>query len=268
MPSSSARRSALGSRLLDVAIVPVLLLLWEVGARAGVIDSVSFPAPSEIATTVVSLVADGFPTGITALNHIWASTIRIVVGFAIAVMLAVPLGLVLGRTTVLRRLCDPIINFARSIAALGLLPLFVAWFGVGETTRLLLVAYAAFWVVLVNTIAAVMSVDPVYVEAARALGANRRQVFVQVTLVASLPRIFTGLKVALGVAFLVIVAVEMVGTEEGVGALISQARTFFRSDIAMAGMVFIACMGIVLAALMDWLESALLPWRKGLEGRR
>lgn len=264
MPSSDVRRSRVRNALLDFAIVPVLLIVWELAVRAGVVSSRLFPPPSEIAQTMGSLITDGFPVGITAWTHIKASAFRIVVGFLLAALLGIPLGLALGRSPFVRRLLDPIIGFSRAIAALSLLPLFVAWFGVGETTRLLLVAYAAFWIILVNTTAAVLGVDPVYAEAARALGAKPYQVFVRVTLMAALPRIFTGLKVALGIAFLVIVAVEMVGTEEGVGALIAQAQTFFRSDVAMAGMVFIALMGMILAGIMDWLERVVLPWRKGL----
>lgn len=255
------------SRALDFVSVPVLLVAWEVAVRTALIDGAQFPAPSTVAQTMVSLVVDGFPFGLTAWTHIQASALRILSGFLIASAAAIPLGMYIGTHTLLVRLLDPIIGFCRSIAALSLLPLFVAWFGVGETTRLLLVGYAAFWIVLVNTVAAVRGIDPVLGQAARALGATERQVFARVTLMAALPRIFTGLKVALGISFLVIVAVEMVGTEEGLGALIAQARTFFRSDIAMAGMVFIAIIGFLIASLMDGLERALLPWRKGLEGR-
>ncbi|MFV0253690.1 MAG: ABC transporter permease [Beutenbergiaceae bacterium] len=268
MRSSEGKAARWRSVLLDFAIVPVILIVWELASRTGIIDTTQFPAPSKIGSTIVALINDGFPVGTTAWTHIRPSAFRIIVGFSLATVVAIPLGLLLGRNDALRRFSDPVVGFSRSIAKLALLPLFIAWFGVGETTRLLIVAYTVFWIVLVNTTVAVMGVPPVYHEAARALGANGRQVFFKVTLMAALPRIFTGMKVALGSAFLVIVAVEMVGTEEGVGALISQARTFFRSDIALAGMVFIALMGILLATLMDLLERALLPWRKGLEGAK
>lgn len=265
MPSSKVSRILKNPKVLGLISVVVLLGVWEVSVRVGLLENSQFPAPTTIAQTMISLIVDGFPIGTNAWTHIQASAYRIIMGFLLASVIAIPLGLFVGSRALLVRFVDPIVGFSRSIAALSLLPLFVAWFGVEELTRLLLVGYAAFWIVLVNTIAAVRGIDPVYGQAARTLGANDRQIFFQVTLMASLPRIFTGLKVALGISFLVIVAVEMVGTEVGLGALIGQARTFFRSDIAMAGMVFIAIIGFLIALLMDLLERVLLPWRKGME---
>ena len=159
----------------------------------------------------------------------------------------------------------PVITFARSVATISLLPLAVAWFGVGEVTRVFLITYACFWVIVTNVIDGVKSVDVDLLRAARMLGTSPHQIFYRVVLPASLPRIFTGMKVALGLAFLVIVAVEMVGTIEGLGALIHQTRTLYRSDAAMVGMIFLAIFGYALSKGLDWLEKILLPWSGGLE---
>jgi ABC-type nitrate/sulfonate/bicarbonate transport system permease component len=151
------------------------------------------------------------------------------------------------------------------VATISLLPLAVAWFGVGELSRVFLITYACFWIILTNVIEGIKQVDPDFIRAGRMLGSTRSQLFLRVVLPAILPRIFTGMKVALGISFMVIVGVEMVGTIEGLGALIMQARTFYRSDAAMVGMIFIAMFGFLLSVLLDKLERILLPWAIGLE---
>lgn len=246
-----------------MALGPMVLLLvaWELAAQVGLANSQAFPPPSRIMTTLIDLARDGFPRGTTVDVHIRATMTRIFAGMGLAIVVGIPVGMFLGSSPLLRAAFDPIITFSRSIAAISLLPLLVAWFGVGEVARILLVTYAALWVVLVNTAAAVVAVDRDLQSAARTLGASESSVFWRVTLMASLPRIFSGVRVALGVSFLVIVAAELVGTSLGLGALIQQSRTFYRSDIALAGMIYIGFIGAILSWGVDWLETRLLPWR-------
>jgi ABC-type nitrate/sulfonate/bicarbonate transport system permease component len=255
----------LSERVIGVLTIVVLISLWEVGARAGVLDSYSFPRPSKLAGTFWDLMWIGFPKGITVWGHIWATVARILQGYILATILAIPLGMVIGESHLLDRAANPIITFARSVATISLLPLAVAWFGVGELSRVFLITYACFWIILTNVIEGIKQVDPDFIRAGRMLGSTRSQLFLRVVLPATLPRIFTGMKVALGISFMVIVGVEMVGTIEGLGALIMQARTFYRSDAAMVGMIFIAMFGFLLSVLLDKLERILLPWAIGLE---
>lgn len=254
-----------GDRLIGLAVVLFILLAWELSAAAGLLNNYHFPPPSRLAETFRRLITDGFPRGITAMVHIQATFLRIVKGYALAAALGIPLGLFIGRNALLDRASSPLVTFARSVATISLLPLAVAWFGVGELTRVLLIAYGSFWIILTNVITAVKGVDEHWIRAAKTLGASERQIFFRVILPGSLPRMFGGMKVALGMAFLVIVAVEMIGTVRGLGALIMEARTFYRSDAAMVGMVFIAIVGYLLARGLDRLERWLLPWAVGLE---
>jgi ABC-type nitrate/sulfonate/bicarbonate transport system permease component len=154
------------------------------------------------------------------------------------------------------------------VATLSLLPLAIAWFGVGELSKVLLIAYACFWVMLANVIAGVKYVDPLLVRAARSLETGPAGVFLRVVLPAALPRVFAGMRVALGVGFMTIVGVEMIGTIQGLGALVLEARTFFRSDVTLVGMAVIGLLGFLLAALLERLERVLLPWSRGLESVR
>jgi ABC-type nitrate/sulfonate/bicarbonate transport system permease component len=256
-------------RLSDSAVgalsVVVLLALWEGFSRLGLVNTYSLPRPSKLAQTLWELAVDGFPTGITVWTHVWATVWRILKGYALASVTAVPLGLLIGSSRLLERAAGPVITFARAVATISLLPLAVAWFGVGELARVMLIFYGCFWIILTNVISGVRSVDVSYIRAGLMLGCNRRQMFRRVVLPATLPWVFVGMSVALGVAFMVIVAVEMVGTVKGLGALIMQGRTYYRSDAAIVGMMFLALFGFILSRVLAWLQRVLLPWAQRLE---
>jgi ABC-type nitrate/sulfonate/bicarbonate transport system permease component len=252
--------------LIGVLTLVAILAMWEFAVRMDWLNDFRFPPPSKLAVALNDLTTQGFPRGVTVFSHIGATLQRILMGYIVATLLAIPLGLLIGSREFLDRATNPIITFARSVASISLLPLAVAWFGVGEVSRVFLITYACFWVILTAVIHGYKSVDPVLVRAAQTLGASERQIFYRVMLPASLPRIFAGMKIALGLAFLVIVAVEMIGTIEGLGALVMEARTFYRTDMTMVGMLIIAAFGFLLAKGLDRLERSLMPWSTELEG--
>lgn len=240
--------------------VVAILLVWEGAVQLGLIEARNAPPPSATAQTLLALTVDGFPAGVFIWQHVGMTVLRVVVGFALAAALAIPAGLLIGRQPLLERGTSMIVTFARSVAAISLLPLAVAVLGVGESSKIFIIAFACFWIILANAIEAAKSVDAELVHAARSLGVDARRLFWRVTLPATLPRVFTGCKVALGMAFLVIVAAEMIGTVTGLGALVMEARTFYRSDVAVAGMVVIGVVGLLLTVTLDRLEARLLPW--------
>jgi len=163
---------------------------------------------------------------------------------------------------------QPIVGFCRTVATLSLLPLALVWFGIGESSKIFLIGYGCFWVMLSNVIAAVRLVDPVLLRAARTMDTPPHRVFTRVALPAALPRIAAGARIALGVGFMVIVGAEMIGTTTGLGALIMEARTFYRTDVTMVGMVTIGLLGLAIAAGMTRLERRLMPWMARAEGGR
>lgn len=252
-------------RAVGALTVIILLIAWELASRQGVLSTYHFPRPSRLAATLWDLVVVGFPAGVTVWQHVGATITRIVQGYVLAAAVAIPLGLLVGGVPALDQALAPIVTLARSVATISLLPLAVAWFGVGELARVLLIAYGCFWIMLTNVADGVKSVDRELIRAGRMLGATPGRLFTRVVLPASTPRIFAGMKVALGLAFMVIVGVEMIGTIKGLGALIMEARTFYRSDAAMVGMLFIALFGFALSRLLDRLELVLLPWSGSLE---
>jgi ABC-type nitrate/sulfonate/bicarbonate transport system permease component len=254
--------------LRGAAVVALLLGAWEGAVAIGWLSPFQFPPPSRIGRAGVELIRLGFPDGILLWRHVGVTLLRIVEGFAIAMLLAVPIGLLIGRSNILDRLSAPVVTFARSIATLSLLPLAIVWFGIGELSKVFLIAYACFWVMLTNVIAAVQYVDPVLIRAARTMDVPELRLFRTVVLPAATPRMLSGARVALGVGFMVIVGAEMIGTVHGVGALIMEARNFYRTDISLVGMATLGIMGFALTAGLAVLERKLLPWHTGLEGVR
>jgi ABC-type nitrate/sulfonate/bicarbonate transport system permease component len=251
--------------IVKITTIVVLIVIWEFLSRAGYLNPLHFPSPSKLIATFWELITIGYPTGITVWVHIRATVVRILQGYALAAVVAIPLGLVIGRSYLLQRAANPVITFARSIAVISLLPLAIAWFGVGELARVLLITWGCFWAILTNTIQGARQVDVNYINAGKMLGCGRKQMFWRVILPATLPRIFAGMKISLGVGFMIIIAVEMVGTIKGLGALIQQARFYYSSHIAIDGMIFIGIFGLLISFVLDKLERFILPWAVGLE---
>jgi ABC-type nitrate/sulfonate/bicarbonate transport system permease component len=250
-----------------IAVIGTLLAVWEAGADLGWLRPIQFPPPSKLLRSAYELMSEGYPEGITLSTHLAITVQRILLGYFGAIALAIPLGLAIGWFAVLDRLSEPVIAFCRSVATLSLLPLAIVWFGTGEPSKIFLIGYGCFWVMLSNVIAAVKLVDPVLIRAARTMDTGRLAIFTRVALPAALPRMFAGARVALGVGFMVIVGAEMIGTIRGLGALIMEARTFYRSDITMVGMFVIGALGFLIAVGLRRLEAWLLPWQGREETR-
>jgi ABC-type nitrate/sulfonate/bicarbonate transport system permease component len=263
--SASEGRSSWAKRqawLEPLALIVLIALAWEAAAQLGLLRPTRFPAPSRLITSLVELIVEGYPAGTTLGHHFGLTLQRILGGFAVSSLIALPAGLIIGWWPLLERLTATIVAFCRSVATLSLLPLALVWFGTGEPSKMFLIGYGCFWVLLSNVIAAVRQVDPLLIRAARTLDAGTAEIFVRIVLPAALPRIFAGARVSLGVGFMVVVGAEMIGTVTGLGALIMEARTFYRSDITLVGMAVLGALGFVLTTGLERLEARLLPWRQ------
>ena len=258
--------NATRAKLVDVAtpfiVIAALLVLWEAAAAFGWLRPILFPPPSKLARSLVELAVDGFPEGVTLGEHFSVTIQRILIGYFGALLLAIPMGLVIGWFRTLDRMTETVIAFCRSVATLSLLPVAIVWFGTGEMSKIFLIGYGCFWVMLSNVVAAVKLVDPLLLRAARTMDTSRSDLFLRVALPAALPRIFAGARVALGVGFMVIVGAEMIGTIRGLGALIMEARTFYRSDVTMVGMFVLGLLGFAIAVGLQKLEVRLMPWQQ------
>ena len=255
------------SLLLRVASLALFFAVWWGVSllNAHVIkffNPVLLPSPAEVLATGIKMAASG-----ELLRHIVASLSRVLWGFGIAAALWVIAGTALGRSRLLEHLVEPTIEMLRPIPPLAFLPMMVLWFGIGEASKVAFIAYAAFFPVFTTTVEGIKYVDPVLVRAAASLGASDRQIFWHVILPAATPNILTGLRLAFGLSFFVIVAAEFIAADSGLGFLINDARTFFLVSNMLLGAAVIGIIGVVANVGLRRLESWLLRWRRESRGR-
>jgi NitT/TauT family transport system permease protein len=243
-------------------IVPVLLLaLWWI-ATAGRPDGL-IPPPPVVGVALWDLAFGGINDDAFSamlLPDLIASVGRVYGAFLLAAAIALPLGMLIGRLLIVRSLLEPTLQLLRPIPVTAWLPLSMIMFGLGPRSAFFLVALGAFYPILVNTIFAVRSVEPRLFEAAQMLGVSPARLFPKVVLPASLPGIFTGMRLGLGFAWVVIVVGEMTGVQTGLGAMIMDARQLSRTEIVISGMAVIGLAGFLSDLAIQALGRRLLAW--------
>lgn len=258
-------RIALGGGLAKTGlalVVPALLVaIWQVTTAGRPYSLIPPPAEvwAEMRDLAVGGVNDDAFSG-TLWTHLSASLMRVYGGFALAAGAALPLGLLIGRVPLVRALLDPILQIMRPVPVTAWLPLAMILFGLGPRSAFFLVFLGAFYPILINTVFGVRSVEPRLFEAASMLGCTGPAQFVRVVLPAALPSIFTGLRLGLGFAWVVIVVGEMTGVQTGLGAIIMEARQLSRTEIVICGMAVIGVAGFVSDWLVMRLGRRLLAW--------
>ena len=248
-------------RAIRAAAIVVFLVGWELLARSGIFPPILLPPPSLVIATGWRLLLSG-----DLLSHAWSSLARVLIGFGIAAVIAVPLGIVAGTNQLIFNSVDPIIELLRPIPVLALLPLAILWFGIGEGSKIFMIAYAAFFPVFVNTVSGVRYSDPVLVRVASTLGATQMQIFTRVILMSALPSLAVGIRLGLGFAFLALVAAELIASTRGLGYLIMDARLTFQTDISMVGIVSLGVLGFAMNQILVRLEGWALAWKQDVRG--
>jgi NitT/TauT family transport system permease protein len=230
------------------AVAVGILLAWEGAVRRSGSDL--FPGPWEVGLGIVDLLRKGL-----LLKYIVASLFRVTWGFSLAVLVGIPAGLLLGWFRPAYQAFNPLIQVLRPISPIAWIPLAILWFGVFDLAPVFLIFLASVFPITVSATAAVQNLEPVYIRAARNFGLGRLRLFRRVIVPATLPQILTGVRIALGVAWLVVVAAEMIAVNSGLGYLIIDARNAGkRYDLVVAGMVVIGAIGLVLDLLVRRLE--------------
>jgi ABC-type nitrate/sulfonate/bicarbonate transport system permease component len=257
-PRPPAWRRAL-HRALHLWLLALFLAAWEVTSTLGVrlnpqLD-VMLPPPTAVVSAAQELMARG-----VLITHIADSLRRVLVAVGVAALLGVPLGLAMGWSAGFRASMDPLLEFIRPIPPLAWIPLSILWFGIGDTQNEYIIFLAAFFPIVLNAMAGARDVDTYLVRAGLSLGARRRDLFLTVVLPGALPNIFTGLRVGLGIGWMALVAGELVAAPTGLGFMINNARTVFRSDYILLGMVLIGVLGLILDFVMRQISAIAMPW--------
>lgn len=258
-----ARRAARRDRWLGLASFGVMLGVWFAVTGSGLwpplVQPVFLPSPVAVAKTFWKLANSGYQ-GHTLAHHFLVSLMRFGIAFAICVLVGVPVGLLMGMHSGVRAALDPPIETTRPIPKLALLPLFIIWFGIGELSKTIVIIAALFPLISISAMQAVRSVSIRRIQAAQSLGANRATIFRRVLLPASLPGIFTGLRVSVGIGVTMLVGAEMVATSDGIAWMALTAADFIQTDIVLVGVLIMAALGYGLDQLFRALERRVVHW--------
>jgi sulfonate transport system permease protein len=254
-----AARAGHGWRRLISPIV--IVLLWQLASELGWLDPQTLAPPSEVLSAGKELLADG-----ELQHHLWVSLGRVVKGLTLGVLAGTVLALLAGLSRWGEDLVDPPVQMMRTVPVLALTPLFILWFGIGEETKYLLIALGTTFPIYLNTFAGIRGIDARLIDAARTLGLSRAQVIRKVILPGALPGFLTGLRYSAGIAWLVLVVGEQINATSGIGYLITQARTAFRTDVIVLCLVIYALLGLTTDAIVRAIERRALAWRVTYSG--
>ena len=218
------------------------------------------PSPEAVWSRLVLVASEGYKT-FTLVEHLGWSLIRVVVGFLAGALIGIPLGYAMGLSGWFRGWFDPIVEFMRPVPPLALIPLVIIWFGIGEQGKIILLFLASLWIMTISSRAGVSGVKISKIHAAYSLGASKRQIMRLVIVPNSLPEIFTGARVSMGVCWGTVVAAELVAAQKGAGMMIINASKFQMTDLVIMGIVLIGVIGYSIDILMRIAENYLVPWK-------
>ena len=241
-----------------VSIVSILCLLaiWELICQSGVVSSLFLPAPTAIIIALLQMIADG-EIGVSLA----ASLYRILAGFFIGSLVGLAVGLVTGTSALMDKIGTPIVNAIYPIPKIALLPLFILWLGIGELSKVTIIALGVFFPVAMNTYSGVKNVDNLLLKVAASFNASWWMTMKSVVLPNALPMIFAGLRLAAGTSLLLLVAAEMIATQVGIGALILHYGDLMITDRLMAGVIVLSLLGLVFNLILQFLERKAIPWK-------
>lgn len=244
-------------RMLAVLSPLGLLLIWQILSWFKVLDARFIPSPITIGDAAYKIVASG-----ELFIHLKASLWRLAAGFLIGAGPGILIGLVMGLSRMVRAAADPIVAATYPIPKIAILPLVMLYFGIGDASKVVIIAIAVIFLVLINTMVGVMTLDPVYFDVAKNYGAPWRKLFTRVVIPGTLPLIFAGLRLGLGVALIVIVAAEFVAAKSGIGYLIWTSWETLIIENMFVGIIVITILGVVSTFVLREVERWALPWRK------
>ena len=261
-PAAHARRIRIEERLLSIATPVIFLLAWEIAGQTGLLPQRFFPPPSRIALAAWGMARSG-----ELQADLLASILRIAAGFVLGTATGLAAGLLLGLSRRAHAALDPFLSALYTVPKLALLPLLLLIFGLGELPNVLLVGMTVFFLVWITSMEAVMTIPESYREAARSFGAGRSAMFVHVIWPALLPQLFVAMRLSIGTAVLVIVGIEFVQADVGIGHRIWHSWSLFQADRMYVGICAVALLGYLFATAVRWFARLAVPWARPRHGR-
>jgi sulfonate transport system permease protein len=259
-PAPLYRRSrpAWLSLAVRLAVPLVFILAWAAGSASGLIPSTVLASPPEVLRSAWEMSVSG-----VLWAHLSVSLARAAAGLTLGGAFGLVMGLAAGLSRTGEELIDPSAQMVRALPFLALVPLFIVWFGIGETSKILLIAAAAAKPIYLNAFGGVRNVDPKLIEAGRVFGLSRRRLVSEIYLPAAIPSLMVGLRLAMTMSLIALIAVEVINTSRGLGFLMLQAQEFFKIDVLVVCIVLYAIFGLCTDLMVRGLERALTPWRTG-----
>jgi NitT/TauT family transport system permease protein len=239
------------------------VFLWWLANSTGMLNPKFLSPPQSV---VATLIAGVRPDG-DIWPEIWPSLGRGLEGFVIALALGISGGIVVGSVTLLEKILAPILLFFRNLSILALFPVFLLFFGIGEESKIAIVAWASFWPIFISTTSAVKGVERILINAARTLGAGRSYIFAHVVLPAAFPNIFPGIRLAASYAFTALVAAEYLGATEGLGIYIRASQERFEIPSMYAGILVLGLIGVAINLVLTGVEQRVTRWQLGITNR-
>ncbi len=243
-------------RLISILSPFLLLGIWELSARLGMIDTRFFPAPITILHTLISLLDSG-----VLWIHSWASLQRLFWGFILGGIPALVLGIIMGLSRPVRAAIDPLIAATYPIPKSAILPLILLIFGLGEASKIVMVAIGMFYPICINAVAGVLEINKIYLDVGKNFQASRWQMFRTIALPGALPFIMSGIKLGVGMGLILIAIAEMIGAKSGLGYMIWNAWEILSVDTMYVGLIMIAVIGYLFSLILNELEHWIIPWK-------
>jgi ABC-type nitrate/sulfonate/bicarbonate transport system permease component len=237
-------------------VSPILILcLWEFISRMGWVPEWFFPAPTNILRAFYGIIVSG-----ELLRNLVISLARAFSGYSMAAVVGIGLGLLIAWSTYIEDFFDPLIELIRPLSTFALIPVFFLWFGIGNTSKVLIIFKSCFFPIVLNTIAGIKGVDKKLIQAARSLGAGERQVWTRVLIPAAMPTIITGLRISTAISMMSLVGVEMLSSDSGVGFMVIDAQRTFNSEKMFAGILALSLIGFSLDRIARIVQGRTLAW--------
>ena len=247
------------SRRVSAVTLILLVAVWAIAAELKLVSPVFLPSPLAVVRKFIAVATNGFVDA-SLWEHLGASLGRVFAALLATLAVGIPVGIAIGLSPVGRGIFDPLLEFLRPIPPLAYLPLVIIWFGIGESSKVLVIAIAMLAPVALSTAAGVKGVSREKINAARALGATRSQVVRHVVLPSALPAILTGLRIALGAGWTTLVAAELIAATKGLGFMIQSAAQFLVTDVVIMGIFIIAGIAFALEFVIRRIEATFVPW--------